>query len=281
MADQAARVSGEALAVGHREALILGSLREDVIALPTGHFSEYPSFRHFGGRGLPGGYLPFLWPGPRSTAAGLYRRALGQGRAGRIAAAFVQLGRLVHVLTDMSIPSHVHRAAHERGDPFEWYVEGNLPALRALPPAAIPALAGPVPLVASLAGHAARHAPDWTNTAPGRLLRRWGLARPVTAALAREQAADLLPRAIAHAAALLRLPRTEPWYAAPVSEGDDVLQETLEALEIPRRGLGTWFAHNRAFCMKHGGRRVYGELLDLMDRCDAALARQPPGGKDR
>lgn len=55
---------------------------------------------------------------------------------------------------------------------------------------------------------------------------------------------------------------------------DDVLLETLEALEIPRKGLRNWFAHNRAFCQKHGGVRVYGELMDLMDRCDSALTRK-------
>lgn len=55
---------------------------------------------------------------------------------------------------------------------------------------------------------------------------------------------------------------------------DDVLLETLEALEIPRKGLRNWFAHNRAFCKNHGGARVYGELMDLMDRCDSALTRK-------
>ncbi|MBK9264125.1 MAG: hypothetical protein IPM54_30530 [Polyangiaceae bacterium] len=55
---------------------------------------------------------------------------------------------------------------------------------------------------------------------------------------------------------------------------DDVLFETLDELEIPRKGLRAWFAHNRAFCQQHGGTRVYGELMDLMDRCDAALSRK-------
>ena len=53
-----------------------------------------------------------------------------------------------------------------------------------------------------------------------------------------------------------------------------VLLETLDALELPRRGLGKFFAHNRRFCDAHGGRRVYGELLALLDRCDEALAEK-------
>lgn len=49
------------------------------------------------------------------------------------------------------------------------------------------------------------------------------------------------------------------------------LLETLDALEIPRRGLARFFAHNRAFCEAHGGRRVYGELLAILDACDEVL----------
>jgi len=50
-----------------------------------------------------------------------------------------------------------------------------------------------------------------------------------------------------------------------------VLRETLDALDLPRHGLRKWFAHNRKFCEAHGGHRVYGELLDLLERCDRAL----------
>ena len=56
-----------------------------------------------------------------------------------------------------------------------------------------------------------------------------------------------------------------------MSDDDErqVLRETMAALDLPRRGLAKFFAHNRAFCEAHGGRRVYGELLELLDRCDA------------
>lgn len=54
---------------------------------------------------------------------------------------------------------------------------------------------------------------------------------------------------------------------------EQVLLETLDALDLPRRMLKPWFLHNRAFCEQHGGRRVYAGLLSLMDRCEAALAR--------
>lgn len=202
VADEAARRAGTALAARWRAALVLGSLREDVVRVPFLVFTEYPSFRHFGGRGLPGGYLPFLWPGPRSSCDALYRGALADARAGRLAAAHVTLGRVLHVLTDVCIPSHVHRAAHD-DDPFEWHVEGNAARLRALPVPAIAPARAPSDLVRSLAREAAKHRPDRTNTPVGRLLRRAGLLRRVDAREARVQADALLPLAIAHATALL------------------------------------------------------------------------------
>lgn len=57
-------------------------------------------------------------------------------------------------------------------------------------------------------------------------------------------------------------------------EEDEVLEETLGALDLPEHMLERWFAHNRAFCDDHGGRRVYPGLLELLDRCDQALARR-------
>jgi hypothetical protein len=51
----------------------------------------------------------------------------------------------------------------------------------------------------------------------------------------------------------------------------DVLREVMDGLEMPRHGLRKWFAHDRRFCEGHGGRRVYGELLALLDECEATL----------
>ena len=60
-------------------------------------------------------------------------------------------------------------------------------------------------------------------------------------------------------------------------EEDEVLDETLGALDLPEHMLARWFGHNRAFCDGHGGRRVYPGLLELLDRCDQALARRSSG----
>ena len=77
IADRAVAAFGAPLAARYRKALILGALREDVLYLPLlRRVTEYPSFSHFYRPGLPGGFLPLLWPGPRSSADRLYRRAL-------------------------------------------------------------------------------------------------------------------------------------------------------------------------------------------------------------
>jgi hypothetical protein len=214
VADEAARRSGDPLVMRYRQALVLGSLREDVLFIPGFGPTEYPSFRHFGGRGLPGGYLPLVWPGPKRTADTCYRRALGFAAKGKTAEAFVSLGRILHILTDACIPSHAHRVAHGY-DPFEWHVEGHLPQLRELPVPAVPLAPRPSALVVRVVREAARHRPDRTNTPIGRLLRRANLARKVDATEARTQVEALLPLAIGHGAALLRMFMRDKQAAAP------------------------------------------------------------------
>ena len=203
--DLAVREVADPLSSRYRRALLLGSLREDVLFLPlVGRVTEYPSFSHFYAPGLPGGFLPFVWPGPRRAADRLYARALREARAGRRAAAFVLLGRVLHLIADMSIPSHTHRVAHDH-DPFEWYIEGNAGELRRLPLPLVDPPRRAADLIESLARASARFAPDATHHPLGRLLRRLGLRQPITARVAAEQARALVPLAAGHAAAMLRL----------------------------------------------------------------------------
>lgn len=274
VAEQAAVATNDPRVARYRHVLALGSLREDVIVFPTGYFTEYASLRHFGGHGLPGGFFPLLWPGPRWEVAKRYRIALRFGQRQQWTAAFVQLGRIAHIISDVSIPSHVHRYAHGY-DPFEWWVEGNLPKLKGLPLPNVAIPKDPRQAVTRLAAMTAEHAPDATNTPVGRWLEKTGLARKVKSQEAGRQARVLIPEAISTMRSLLQkfLEDTSMPLETEMSD-DDVLLETLDALEIPRKGLRNWFAHNRAFCKDHGGARVYGELMDLMDRCDAALTRK-------
>jgi hypothetical protein len=205
VADMAVRAVDDPLATRYRKALLLGTLREDVLYVPLLKVvSEYPSYSHFYQPGLPGGYYPFLWPGPRFCADRLFKKALADARAGRFAAAFVRVGRILHLITDMSIPSHAHRAAH-LSDPFEWYVEGNVGKLAALPLPPIPRATRASELIEGLATFTQRFAPDRTNHPLGRLLRRLGVLEHVDARLAAAQARELVPMAAAYGAALIEL----------------------------------------------------------------------------
>jgi hypothetical protein len=205
VADMAIRALGDPLVEQHRDALILGSLREDVLYIPVaGIVWEHYSFSHFYREGIPGGIIPFLWPGPRFSANRFYRKALALHRAGHVAAGFVQLGRVLHLVTDMVCPVHAHGVVHET-DPYEWYVEANKRKLIGLPVPSIPDAATAGDCVHGIARVTQQHPPDRTNVWWGRILKRLGLRSPVPRAQIVEQANVLVPAGAAWAAALLRL----------------------------------------------------------------------------
>jgi hypothetical protein len=205
VAEMALRQTPDPLLQQWRKTLILGSLREDVWYIPgIGEIVEHLSFSHFYEVGWPGGFIPFLWPGPRFKGNLFYARALRAYRSGDIANAFVQLGRVVHLLTDMSCPVHAHRSAHAT-DPFEWYVEGNKDELLSLPVPHVPDVERASDLMESMARITYAHRPDDTNTLHGYVLARLGLRKRVTKSEAAQQARELIPICGGHAASLLRL----------------------------------------------------------------------------
>jgi hypothetical protein len=204
-------VNGAVEAAGHaepryyRDALLLGALREDVRRAPLRkRVYEHLSFTHFSGRFLPGGFIPLLWAGPGAMADRFFDRAVAKGRAGERAAAYVQLGRALHLLSDMACPVHAQRVIHET-DPYEWLVESEAPRLGRLPVPPPPRASRPSELVAAMAALSQARRADATRSAVGRLLRRAGLRRPVGHDEAAAQAEFLIPQAAAHAAALLGL----------------------------------------------------------------------------
>ena len=201
--DMAVRAVGDDEITRHRKSLLLGTLREDVLYVPLFGVTEYPSFSHFYRPGLPGGYLPLLWPGPRFQVDRLYARAIASHRRGHVARSFVALGRALHVLTDLSIPAHANRVVHER-DPFEWFIEGNAASLSSLPVPFVDACQRPSDHVEAMARSAQPHEADATTTPLGRLLKRFGLRKALRTRVVAEQARTLVPIAAAHAAALLR-----------------------------------------------------------------------------
>jgi hypothetical protein len=200
--DMAVDAVAHPLARRYRDALVLGSLREDVAWLPlVDVVYEHLSLHHFNGR-LPGGYLPFLSIGAPGAANRRYARALRRRRAGRTAAAFVELGRVAHLLADMACPAHVHRVLHVE-DSFEWWVESHRDALAALPVPEVAPVARASDLIVSLARRTRALEPDRTSTPLGRRLRRMGLRRPPPRAALEAQARAIIPLAAGHTAALL------------------------------------------------------------------------------
>ncbi|MCC6999232.1 MAG: hypothetical protein IT370_31765 [Deltaproteobacteria bacterium] len=176
-------------------ALTLGMFREDVVMLP-GLALQSPSFGH-------------LYPRSRARCSRLFARAVATARTrGTLAGAF-DLGRAVHVLTDMACPAHALAVPHYLHDPFERWVERHVAELAELPVPALPAgvavaaaaTGAPAVLVDSLAAAARRHAVDRTQL-PFTPARRRGDLRVGPADRAR-QARELIPLAAAHVRALL------------------------------------------------------------------------------
>lgn len=189
----------------HERALVLGAFREDSGVVPfTGIVYPYLSLTHFYRPGLPGGLLPFVTAGPRLRIEQFFRRALREHREGRHAAAFVALGRAMHLLADMGCPTHAKRVVHTT-DPYEWYVEGNAGRLRELPVADVPAPRRARDLVTSLASFTQAFPADRTHSAWGHVMWRLGKWKRADRESCRAQAEAIIPVAAGHAVALLRL----------------------------------------------------------------------------
>jgi hypothetical protein len=187
-----------------RRAIVLGALREDVgyvrgLSKPFEHLS----LSHFWGPTRPGGFIP-LWPSARTMADHYFARAVSLHREGAQAAGFVELGRVAHLLADMACPVHVHRVLHD-GDGFEWFVESHLEELGGLPAEPVPAAARASDLITTMATFTSAFPADRTQHAVGRWLVRKKLARSLPQHEIRRAARAIIPVAIAHMSALLRL----------------------------------------------------------------------------
>jgi hypothetical protein len=186
----------------YRQAILLGAIREDYWYLRgLGAVVESLSLEHFYGPGLPGGFIPFLTPSARGTAARLYQKALREVQARRVTSAFVQLGRCAHLLIDMACPVHVRRVAH-LNDPYEWYIEGNRVALSRKSVPEPPQLSTVHELFDGLSRHTAQFAVDGTSSLHGRWLKQLGLRRSLSKKEVAAQAHAIIPVAASYNAAL-------------------------------------------------------------------------------
>lgn len=55
---------------------------------------------------------------------------------------------------------------------------------------------------------------------------------------------------------------------------DLVLRESLAALRLSPPALRAWLEDRRRFCLLHGGRAHYPEVLDLVEECLALIDRE-------
>jgi len=269
----------------YRDALILGSFREDVCYIRGLEMVvQSPSLTHFYRKGLAGGFVPFLWPGARYRTQCFTEKAIAEYRAGRFGSAFVQLGRASHPLMDMSCPVHAQAVVHET-DPFEWCVEGMQDELMRLPVPPARDRDSAAALVEEMALFAHEFKADKTNNGWGRLFKRWGWWTAVDAAQAREQARRLIPACAGHTSALFRLflRRTEHLSTmAPddVANRRDVLEETLRSLQMSAVGVDRLLRRILDFCAAHNADTHYRALVDMLTDCASAhrsvLASEPP-----
>lgn len=190
----------------HYDPLLLGNLREDVYKFPfVTRFMLGKGLTHYYRPGRRWGVFPLV-PGAPMRSGWLFEEGVRLYRAGKQQDGVFNLGRVVHLLSEMAAPVHAQIVLHWRGDPFEMYVERHHRELRALPLPAIPEGArGAGDLVHNLAVFAQRFPCDRTTNTEGYLLYRLGLRRRHTEAEAEAQARVLIPVGAAYTAALYRM----------------------------------------------------------------------------
>ncbi|MEW6737082.1 MAG: hypothetical protein AB1489_37695 [Acidobacteriota bacterium] len=271
--DMALHELNDALCWRYRDALVLGAFREDICYLPLlKRVVQSPSLKHFY-RTVPGGLIPFCWPGPRSEADRIFAKSIKRFQQGHTATAFVQLGRILHLLIDMSCPVHAHSVWHGN-DSFEWRVEAAKSELESLAVPAVESLTKASQAIERMAKYTRGFEPDRTSLPWGRALKRLGLRRSIQAAIIREQTRQLIPVAAGYAAALYRLflSQTSATKIFSLPDKTVALRETLAALELPYFAQENWFADLYQFCYKHGGAKYYSDLIELIENCRDQLA---------
>ena len=189
----------------HYDPLLLGNLREDVYKFPfVTRFMLGKGLTHYYRPGRRWGVLPLV-PGAPRRSDWLFDEGVRLYRAGKPRDGVFNLGRVVHLLSEMAAPVHAQIVLHWRGDPFEMYVEKNARELRALPLPPFPEGGSAGELVHRLAVDCQRFPCDRTTNTSGYLAYRLGLRRRQSPAEAEAQARTLIPLGAAYTAALYRL----------------------------------------------------------------------------
>jgi hypothetical protein len=62
-------------------------------------------------------------------------------------------------------------------------------------------------------------------------------------------------------------------------DDDDILKETLVALDLAPDVLRHWLERSRRFCERHGGERRYAEWMALYDEALSTLSAEVPDAR--
>src|SRR4051812_19461261 len=104
------------------DALLLGNLREDVYKFPfVTRFMLGKGLTHYYRPGRRWGLFPLV-PGAPMRSDWLFDEGVRLYRGGQRRDGVWNLGRAVHLLSEMAAPVHAQIVLHWRGDPFEMYI---------------------------------------------------------------------------------------------------------------------------------------------------------------
>ena len=187
-----------------RAEVLAGSIDEDLLRVPFTRWKvQSPGLSHT--------YRPGRRRGELGAPSALTRieRLIGDATEAwrtRPDHAAHAIGRACHLLGDAAVPARTRGVWHPLGDPYERWVDEHLEALAAEPPAPPVTAATIAAIVDGLARLAARHRADTTRSPWGALAHRLGLPSVVVDDdEAAAQARALMPAALAHHVAFLRL----------------------------------------------------------------------------
>jgi zinc dependent phospholipase C len=203
--DMAVKKVNHPLFNSYQDAIILGSIREDILFVPgLNKIFEHVSLSHFTGKYLRGGFIPLVYPGASFKTKYFFKKSLNRYRQNKKALSMVLLGRASHLIIDMACPVHATRTPH-LDDGYEWVVEKNYLNLSELPFEIPNHFSTSNDIVKSLARWTQRFEPDRTHHPIGAFLKKIGLRKGLHQKQLADQAEQIIPKAAGHLAALYLL----------------------------------------------------------------------------
>jgi hypothetical protein len=204
---------------------LLGLFREDVVVWPNiGRLFPQITF--------PSLSIGHLWPWSKLRFVMLYNRAVLMAQQGKTQQSHYMLGRALHVLIDMACPVHAHPVWHYLRDPYERYVDFHATELAQLPLPVInldPRRDTSLKMVTGMARASKQELADATQSPLGRLLKYFGLRKPLRHEIVAAQAQRLIPLVAAHIKVLLEKYQYDTGSETQVATDENSNERTKQA----------------------------------------------------